>query len=311
MLTHLIILLDDTSTSYCHYEVTKAERRLIGIDDLKVGIRFAMKENLNVQFVFPDYKLPVEYLKAIDSIDHAKVMPSTCCDEADVVVLGGWDDEVLQGSTCIIRTNHDGLANHLSVVREWLNTINRLNVVLTDVETFKDDDVDSYRNTLESLTGMIVECYKSGKFIQLNLLTDRLRLTGMNNCNAGMSNITLAPNGCFYLCPAYYYENEADSVGDLKVGLVIRNQQLLRLDHAPLCRQCDAYQCKRCIWQNLHLTLDANTPSHQQCVVAHLERNASRSLLAKLKDNAITLHGGYEIEEIDYLDPFNNMNKWK
>ena len=311
MLTHLIILLDETSVSYCHYEVTRNERRLIDLDDLKAGIRFAMKENLNIQFVYPDYKLPVEYLEAIESIDHSKVIPSTCCDEADVVVLGGWDGEVLQGSTCIIHTNRDGLANHLSVVRGWLNTINRLNIVLTDVEVFKDDAVDSYRNTLESLADIIVVCYKSGRFVQLNLLTDRLQLTGMNNCNAGVSNITLAPNGRFYLCPAFYYDNEEDSVGDLKKGLDVKNQQLLRLDHAPLCRQCDAYQCKRCVWQNQHLTLDANTPSHQQCVMAYVERNASRQLLAKLKENGVTLRGSHEIEKIDYLDPFNILNKWK
>lgn len=311
MLTHLIILLDDTSTSYCNYEVTKAERRLIGLDDLKAGIRFAMKENLNIQFVYPDYKLPMEYLETIDSIDHAKVMPSTCCEDADVVVLSGWDDKVPQDSTCMIRTSREGLANHVPKVREWLKTVNRLNVVLTDVEAYKNDDVDNYRNTLESLTDIIVECYKLGRYVQLNLLTDRLMLTGMNNCNAGVSNITLAPNGRFYLCPAYYYENEMDSIGDLKKRLDIKNQQLLRLDHAPLCRQCDAYQCKRCIWQNQHLTLDVNTPSHQQCVVAHVERNASRTLLAKLKEKGVTLRGSHEIEEIDYLDPFNILNKWR
>lgn len=311
MLTHLIILLDDTSTSYCHYEVTKVERRLIALDDLKAGIRFAMKENLNTQFVYPDYKLPVEYLETIDSIDHAKVMPSICCEEADVVVLSDWDEKAPQGGTCIFRTNHESLDHHLSVVKDWLYKINRLNIVLTDVEAFKDDAVDNYRNTLEMLSDVIAECYKSGRFVQLNLLTDRLMLTGMNNCNAGVSNITLAPNGRFYLCPAYYYENETDSVGDPKDGLDIRNQQLLRLDHAPLCRLCDAYQCKRCIWQNQHLTLDVNTPSHQQCVVAHVERNASRTLLAKLKEKGVTQRGSHEIEGIDYLDPFNILNKWK
>ena len=311
MLTHLIIILDDTSTSYCHYEVTKVERRLIGLDDLKAGIRFAMKENLNTQFVYPNYKLPADYLETIDSIDHAKVMTSTYCDEADVVVLSDWDGKVPQGGTCIIRTNHESLDHHLSVVKEWLDKINRLNIVLTDVEAFKDDAVDRYHNTLEVLSDMIVECYKSGRFVQLNLLTDRLMLTGMNNCNAGVNNITLAPNGRFYLCPAFYYENETDSVGDPKDGLDIRNQRLLRLDHAPLCHLCDAYQCKRCIWQNQHLTLDINTPSHQQCVVAHVERNASRTLLAKLKEKGATLRGCHEIEEIDYLDPFNILNKWK
>ena len=182
---------------------------------------------------------------------------------------------------------------------------------MTDLEAFKDDAIDSYCNTLEVLSNVIVECYKSGRFVQLNLLTDRFMLTGMNNCNAGVTNVTLAPNGRFYLCPAYYYENEMDSVGDLKVGIKIRNQQLLSLEHAPLCRQCDAYQCKRCIWQNQHLTLDVNTPSHQQCVAAHVERNASRTLLAKLKEKGVTLRGSHEIIKIDYLDPFNILNKWK
>ena len=60
MLTHLIILLDDTSVSYCHYNGAN-ERRLMSLDDLKAGIVWAMKENLNVQFVYPDYELPTEY----------------------------------------------------------------------------------------------------------------------------------------------------------------------------------------------------------------------------------------------------------
>lgn len=311
MLTHLIILLDDTSTSYCHYEVTRTEHRLIGLDDLKAGIIFAMKENLNIQFVYPDYELPAEYIETIDMIDHSKVMPSACCDDADVIVLNGWDDRVPQGSTCIIRTSREDLASHLSVVIEWLNLAGRLNVVLTDVEVFCDSNVEDYRCMLEALVDDIVEIYKSGVSVQLNMLTDRLLLNAMNNCNAGADNVTLAPNGRFYLCPAFYYDNEEDSVGDLKKGLDIKNQQLLRLDHAPLCRQCDAYQCKRCIWQNRRLTLDANTPSHQQCVMAHVERNASRAFLAKLKENNVMLRDSHEIEEIDYLDPFIILNKWK
>jgi len=311
MLTYLIILLDDTSTSYCHYEVTKKERRLIDLDTLKRGIVWAMKENLNIQFVYPGYELPTDYLEAIDSIDHTKIMPSDCCEGAEVVVLKGWEDKVTEGSTCIIRTNREKLAIHLKTVKEWLNTVSRLNIVLTDVETFKDSDVESYSGLLDELSTYIADLYANNKPVQVNLLTDRMMLNEMNNCNAGVSSVTLAPNGRFYLCPAFYYDNEEDSVGDLTMGLGIKNQQLLRLDHAPLCRECDAYQCKRCIWQNQRLTLDANTPSHQQCVVAHVERNASRSLLAKMKDKGVTLKDCHEIKEMKELDPFNILNKWK
>lgn len=311
MLTHLIIILDDTSISYCHYEVNQKERRLIGLDDLKAGIMFVMKANLNIQFVYPNYEIPIEYLEAIDSIDHTDIKPNRNCDEADVAVLNGWGDEAPEGATCIIHSSRQELSDNLPVLTKWLSHLARLNVVLTDVEVFTDKDIDNYKHTLETIADRVIEMYKVGKAVQINLLTDRLMLTAMNNCGAGDSNLTLAPNGKFYLCPAFYYEDEAQSVGDLKTGLDIKNPQLLRLDHAPICRKCDAYQCRRCIWMNKQLTLDANTPSHQQCVVAHLERNASRYLQMKLNGAGIRLSNSQSIEEITELDPFNIVNRWK
>ena len=94
-----------------------------------------------------------------------------------------------------------------------------------------------------------------------------------------------------------------NSVGDLENGLDIPNLQLLKLDHAPLCRNCDAYQCRRCIWLNRKLTWDNNTPSHQQCVMAHLERNASRDLLNDIRKVGEFMPN-IDIKEINYLDPF-------
>ena len=311
MLTHLIILLDDTSVSYCHCAPSRVTKRLISIDDLKAGIVWAMKENLNIQFVYPCYGLPSEYLEAIDSIDHTDIKPVKNCDGADVVVLSGWDDEVPEGATCIIHSSFEELSGHVAIVNNWLRRMTRLNVVLTNVDKFKDGDIDSYKKTLKALADDVAVILQQGRSVQLNLLIDRLILKEMNNCGAGDSNVTLAPNGKFYLCPAFYYEDEKQSVGDLKSGLHIKNPQLLRLDHAPICRQCDAYQCRRCIWMNQRLTMDANTPSHQQCVVAHLERNASRYLQMKLNEAGIRLTGCQPIEEMTELDPFNIVNRWK
>ena len=153
--------------------------------------------------------------------------------------------------------------------------------------------------------------YVDGKTPQLNVLTDRMMLKEMNNCGAGDTNITLAPNGKFYVCPAFYYEDEADSIGDLEHGLDIKNKQLYRLDHAPICRHCDAWQCKRCIWLNRKTTLEVNTPSHEQCVLAHLERNASRDLLNNIRKYGTFLPEQEEIKEIDYLDPFDKRDEWQ
>jgi len=126
------------------------------------------------------------------------------------------------------------------------------------------------------LKNTVKEAFVQGLLPQINLLTDRILLDKMNNCNAGIENITLAPNGKFYVCPAFYLENENDSVGDLVTGINIKNKYLYQLQNAPLCRKCDAYQCKRCVWLNRKTTREVNTPSHEQCVVAHIERNAGR-----------------------------------
>ena len=139
--------------------------------------------------------------------------------------------------------------------------------------------------------------------VHFNLLTDRMFLDKMNNCNAGDESITLAPDGKFYICPAFYLDG-SKAVGDLENGLDIKNRQLYRLDHAPICRKCDAWQCRRCVWLNRKTTLEVNTPSHEQCVVAHIERNASRRLLKEIRTLGEFLPEK-EIKEIDYLDPFD------
>ena len=87
MLQYLVILLDDTSVSYCHYDNRKSEHRLISLENLKEGILFAMKENLMLQFVYPHYELPQAYKDEIETIDHSKIVPVEYRDEADVVVL--------------------------------------------------------------------------------------------------------------------------------------------------------------------------------------------------------------------------------
>lgn len=313
MLTHLIILLDDTSVSYCHYDGAN-ERRLISLEDLKAGIVWAMKENLNVQFVYPDYELPTEYHNLIDTIDHIKIKPENLSDNAEVVVLTDWKEKlpsVSNEATYIVRASRNELEEHIASINDLLKKGARFVIVLTDIESFTDADIPSYKALLEKLTDSLCEDYQAGKSAQLSLLTDRIMLNEMNNCNAGVNNVTLAPNGRFYLCPAFYYDNPNDDIGDLKRGLTIKNQNLLDLNHAPICRNCDAYHCKRCIWLNGRLTLDYNTPSHQQCVIAHLERNASRLLQQKLEAKGIRMNPSHEIREIDYLDPFNNVNKWK
>lgn len=308
MLQYLIIQLDDTSTSYCHYTNNADEPRLISQDDLRKGILFAMKENLMIQYVLPDYELPAEYIEIMENIDNSKIASSESVyvGDADVVVLNGWKSGLTlnEGRVYVLRINKLSLFEKYGEIEAVIAKCLRLNIVVTDIETFTEDDFETYKRVLGILSAKMEELYIGGSNVQLNLLTDRIMLDKMNNCNAGWESIALAPDGRFYVCPAFY-SADGYSIGSLAKGVDIKNPQLYCLEYAPLCRRCDAYQCKRCIWLNCKTTLEVNTPSHEQCVAAHLERNASRMLLMNIRKSKTFLPEKGDIKEISYLDPFD------
>ena len=315
MIQYLIILLDKTATSYCHYENPKKESGLIPLDTLREGIRFAMKENLTVQFVYPSFKLPIEYMEVINSIDHSNIKPVEMADyDSDVVIFNDYKDmqsyKFLPNIAYALRISKTELFDNYKILSAYFGKMNRLNIVLTDVESFTEEDLQIYKMVLDAWVEILEQLYVSESIFQLNILTDRILLDKMNNCGAGYSNITLAPDGQFYICPTFYLMEDGYAVGNLKDGLDIKNPQLYRLDYAPLCRHCDAYHCKRCVWLNRKTTLEVNTPSHEQCVMAHLERNASRKLMNCIKAHGLQIEGNQEIKEIDYLDPFEVKEQW-
>lgn len=326
MIKYIVFLLDNASTSFCHYDNTNRKQHLMPIEILQKGIRFAMMENLNIQFVYSNYSLPQNYLNAIDTIDHVNIVPKSYKGNftEGIMVLEDFDYAFFKkGIAYVLRINRSSLFKEYKKIPQILNKVDRLNIVITDIVSFTEKDFQLYSNVLKYLVNELSRMFIEKRNPQLNLLTDRLFLNKMNNCGAGDTTITLAPDGNFYVCPAFYYtgicngkeETEYDvcqkgySIGSIEKGLNIKNPQLYNIDHAPICQHCDAWQCKRCIWLNRKSTMEVNTPSHEQCVVAHLERNASRELLYKIRKQ-INFISGKEIKEINYLDPFYTKEDW-
>ena len=313
-LQYLVVLLDDTSMAYCHAENPLKDHWLMPLDILRKAILFGMKQNLMIQFVYPDYELPAEYNELIETIDHVKI-------GREVKIFNSVPQRIERDNVVLRLSVAEFIERQYDIVT-LLPQAKRLNICLTDIENFKDEQIEDYKRALAALNAVLLNLYKSAKQPQFNLITDRLQLTEMHNCEAGVGNITVASNGKFYLCPAFYYDEQmgisnrmnhkikdaSRNVGDLEQGIDIPNKQLLQLDHAPLCRICDAYHCNRCIWLNQKLTWDNNTPSHQQCVISHLERNASRDLQMKMQEIGYRFEN--EIKEINYLDPFDVKEEW-
>lgn len=309
MLKYLVILLDDTSASYCHYNVETNESNLIPLDILKEGILFAMKNDLRIQYIFPNYTLPQNYIEVIESMFHDNIGPLEQKYSMSVIIINGLScvkiNKLEQNKQYVIRTTIKDFLNEYHILKELFTLGISVNIVFTDIKSFSEDKIDTYRKILSELVGCIESAILDGKNINTNIITDRIALDSMNNCGAGDTSITLSPNGKFYPCPAFYYDNNQYYIlGDIKNGLDIKNETLYKLEYAPLCKRCDAYQCKRCVWLNKKLTYEINTPSRQQCVISHLEREASQTLLNRFHKHNILLNKN--IETIDYIDPFDN-----
>lgn len=306
MLSHLIILLDDSSLPYCNYINPNSTPRLISIDNLKGGVNYAFKENLSILVVYPPYRIPDSYEAILSEIDHTNV--ADCNNVGEIKVIDWSDKSSAKDSICILQTDKADFFRFYKDVPSILKTSKRLNIFIKDVDSFSEEDFVNYQKCLDEIVDCLVRMFDEGHQPQLNLITDRLYLNQMNNCGAGKTSIVLAPDGKFYICPSFYYNGE-ESVGDVQSGLCIRNAQLYDIQHAPICLKCDAFHCRRCIWLNYKTTLEVNTPSHEQCVVSHIEREASRRLLTRINTKANSIFKDVTIEQLDYSDPFELIKK--
>lgn len=312
MLKYLVIPLAHDAVSFCQYEAYLSDQTTIPAHILSDAIVWAMKENLSIQFIFPKQSLPNDIIQLIESVEHAKIVPSDINDSklkvgADIVVFNGWNEianyQYFSGQSYVIRSPFSDLLKNSDLLISALAKSDRINIVITDIQNVA---VEQYGEFLYHIALSIIEEYRRGHQAQFNLLTDRLMLNEMNNCNAGYESLTLAPDGQFYICPAFWMEG-TKSIGNLEQGLDLKNPQLFRLTHAPVCRECDAWQCKRCIWLNKKMTREVNTPSHEQCVISHIERNASKALLGEFRKIDPKFMPDVNISDIDYLDPFEKI----
>ncbi len=320
LIKYLIVVLDTQATSFCYYEYSQSHHQqsaLIPIQKLEEAVDFAIRNDISINFIYGNQKLPTDYENLIETVKHVKIMPLEQpgqLEDGILVINKNNKHLVPQIETnshlnIILRLDRDDLGELSGIFRALLGKFRRLNLFLLNIASYTDEDLNRYENQLKIIETHAIEEYKASRLVEINFLSDRMMLVNMNNCDAGITHLTVAPNGKLYLCPGFYNDDPENSLGDLQQGYEIKNSQLLRLDHAPICRNCDAYHCKRCIYLNKKTTLELNTPSHQQCVISHLERNTAMRILETLKPSNETFQSFASIPEIPYLDPYEIVNE--
>ncbi|HBC30313.1 MAG TPA: CXXX repeat peptide maturase [Clostridiales bacterium] len=197
--------------------------------------------------------------------------------------------------------NENNIINLAESIKKLLTNSSRININLKIFN--KTFDLDLYEGQLKRVVDIILQYKRNGKTKEINRITDRLYLDRMDNCEFGNYNFAVAPNGKFYICPAFYFNEPESDIGSLDEGITLIDKDIFKLHKSAYCSQCDSFQCNRCIYLNKKFTNEFNTPSSLQCKISHLERKMSLLLLEKLKAEKINVPNMINIEDIDYADP--------
>jgi CXXX repeat peptide maturase len=310
MLTHLLVLVDGSAPSFCHYAGGGGPAGLMPPATLRKAVAFAADHGLSLTFVLGRDELPPEHRAVLAGTTHAAIVPAALAGRYPDAVLVA-DPDAAEGIAgagrhVILRAPREKLSELAALVRTVLAKAARLDIRLGDIDRYTAADIGEYERQLEAAAAYVTGVYRRGRLPEVSIFSDRMLLGAMNNCDAGVVHLTAAPNGNLYICPGFYYDDEDNPAGSLENGAAIANSRLLRLANAPVCSCCDAYHCKRCVYLNKKMTLEWNTPSREQCVLAHLERNTARSVQQALL--AVPPFARQRlIPAIDYLDPFEQI----
>lgn len=320
----LNIMLSADAPSICNYNVPdravedEKNRTMLPLDILERVLSAAKNENYYINFIYPNHETCDEYGALIEDTKFQVTRPyknesrTSSLHDGEVFVFNV-GQPVSEGFSCvnvILHLNKDRLTSLKEYVELlFFHRILRINLIIDDLPSWEASDFTLYEEVLLEISRYIADSFKNNRRISLNVLTDRLIISKMNNCNAGLEHITLGPDGKLYLCPAFYYRGQPLAQNDF--NLTDELEKLLKLENAPICIHCDAYQCRRCYLSNIDHTGEFNVPGEKQCVISHIEREVSRKLQQVfVEEHFIPYPNKNLIVELDYRDPLQVAKVW-
>jgi radical SAM peptide maturase (CXXX-repeat target family)/CXXX repeat peptide maturase len=303
---HLFILGAGDAVAHCAYRPAGGAQPMPA-DVLKAGLEFA-----RLNFYRPVVLNSVSggRLEVPGEYDPLHIVSSRAGDVGaqDIVVH---DNETGPGGpsdTAILLLDRDNVGRLDEMARALLEKTRRVNVITRDVGGLSEADLVGYEEQLRLLAAHLLALYRGGQRKEVNILTDRLDLTRPEDCEAGVHSLTLAPNGRFYVCPAFYYHDPESAVGTPAEGVKDSLVMACRRQRAPLCADCGAYHCRRCLFDSQVHTLQLNVPSRLQCMASNTEMKVTAWLGKELAGLGVPQKS--EIT-VGALDPLEERPTWK
>lgn len=305
-LRYMYIICSDKIIPHCSYKSNANGEAVISNELIKKGLKFCSdnymlpiflgecnhgltKEN-NVYYEFVDFKnrnsaesIPIYYGK-LEEIGIPKY-------RTDMVTL-----------LC----NKNNLSELYKIIVYLFQYHQRINLFIQDFDLWEQDELTLYEGLLEQVAEYIINAYKNSKKLQLNALNDLIHLRTSRDCGAGRSSITMAPDGNFYICPAFYFDKKCQSIGNIDEGISLNNKAQLKRTTSESCIECGVLSCNRCLYSNYSKTNEINIPTAQQCKLNYINGRISNKLrdrLVEYKEFSEMYINSTQINKfIDYLD---------
>lgn len=307
----LYFILSDDSIEYCQYDSTKntVMKEVMNSGILQDAMQFCDQSffepvllhstnQKNIDDVEYELSFPCRQILSVNNHTNIKGNVYYVVDKENFNKLNRCD-------ICILNIKRDDIKNLSIYVNKLLETCKRININFLDLNN--SFHFEEYTKQLEIISKNILMYYVKGRQVEVNVISDRMYLNSMNNCDAGIYNFAVAPNGRIYICPAFYYDEPDNYVGDIYAGIDYNKVKQCKLGCSPICMHCDSYHCNRCTYINKKFTEEINTPPGFECRKSHVERTASKVLEAELKKMNLIDDRAVHIDSINYTDPIFNV----
>ena len=261
---YLYFILNEEGVAHCNYATSTSKFGSMDMETYNRGIRFARENHMIPVYLgnpkdyidnsVEKYKLHIriDYLsKKLEEINEIEYY-------IPIIDINNYTDIHNPYDTCILRVTANSVGYLDKIIHRILEYVHRINVVKIDYQFWDENTINEYTFQLQRIPADVNK--------RINLSNDIDNLC----CKAGISEFTYAPDGKFYVCPAFYYNGNL-SIGDPESTIFVPDGELYTEAKSASCGSCSVKHCQRCYYLNYTAHGMVNYPSKKQCTLSKLE----------------------------------------
>jgi len=284
---YLNILLENDAVSFCQYKNHNSIKHQVMPDDMvDWAVQYCFDNHIVPIFVGTDSWKYSDFGLAITTSEYLSKNKARILLRSDIKKTS-----IIKEDSVVLVLNKTDIGHLYDILRAFFARLHdnaNISVFFDDLYDFTQEDLVVYKKQLVLISDILFDLWTHDRCINLNLLTHLFYEYAPCECNAGIQNFTLAPDGYFYLCPAFYYDEEMRlkyRIGDTNGGISNLYQSLCDQNKNTGCRQCASHNCLKCLYLNKKWTGEFCVPPEISCIKSNIERIQSSKLYNQLKQH--------------------------